>query len=273
MLSDDLPIYSQLPNCCRLSTFLMMINPEKNTQFKVFLEDLYNQLEYLNNQPIQEYQYSISINYLLLKSIGNNLIKEFIRKKDEDLVEYYMPIIDFDISNEQFSTDNLVRRRLFNEYLYTMKRNEDLKILFYLFGGKYYNQEQEIADPTRSLYFSKRDFKNKTSYEYKRKIIEDHFKNCSEVRKPCMALNISYHWVAISAIKEDILYIHNPLSSKLQTRNLKNLTESCRLYLFSYNKHEAFIHSKRLWNFLVEEIQMERQLNGVNNMTRTLKAR
>jgi hypothetical protein len=260
MEEDKLPFYSQLPNCCGLSTFLMMINPEKNTIFRLFLEDLYNEVEFLSKQSIKEYKYTIAINYLLLKSIGNNLIKEFIRKKDVELVEYYMPIIDFDISDEQFSNDNLVRGRLFNEYLYTMKRNEDLKILIYLFGGKYYIQEQEIADPTRSLYFSKRDFKNKTLYERKRKIIEDHFASASEDHQPCMALNSYYHWVAVSAIKGDELIIHNPMSRHFQTRKLKKLSESTRLYLFSYNKNEAFIHSRRLWNFLIDEIQMERQI-------------
>ena len=207
MQSDDLPFYSQLPNCCGLTTFLMMINPDKNTIFRLFLEDLYNEIDFLNNQSVKEYKYTISINYLLLKSIGNNLIKDFIREKDVELVDYYMPIIDFDISNEHFSNDNLVRKRLFNEYLYTMKRNEDLKILFYLFGGKYYIQDQEIADSTRSLYFSKRDFKNKMLYENKRKLIEDHFASASEEHQPCIALNSSYHWVAVSAIQEDSLFI------------------------------------------------------------------
>ena len=133
MQPDNLPFYSQLPNCCGLSTFLMMINPEENDKFKGFLENLYTLLKFLNKQRIKEYQYTIAINYLLLKSIGNNLIKEFIRKKDEELVEYYMPIIDFDLSHGKFSIDNLVRKGLFNRYLYTMKRNEDLKILIYFF--------------------------------------------------------------------------------------------------------------------------------------------
>jgi len=50
MHDDTLPFYSQLPNCCGLSTFLMMINPDKNITFKVFLENLYTQLEFLNKQ-------------------------------------------------------------------------------------------------------------------------------------------------------------------------------------------------------------------------------
>ena len=260
MHNDTLPFYSQLPNCCGLSTFLMMINPEKNINFKVFLENLYNQLEFLNKQSIKEYKYSIALNYLLLKSIGNNLIKDFIRKKDPELVEYYMPIIDFEIADYQFSKDNLVRRRLFRRHLYSMKKNEDLKILCYLFGGKYYNQEQEIADSTRSLYFSHMDYKNEALYEKKRKLIEDHFEIRSEVKQPCMALNVGYHWVAVAAINNNTLLIHDPLSPHLRSIKLYDLSESARLYLFSYNKNEAFIHSNQLWNLLIEEIQMERQI-------------
>jgi hypothetical protein len=255
-----MPFYGQLPNCCGLSTFLMMINPEKYRGFKIFLNHLYEKIEFLNNQKINEYKWTIAINYLLLKSVGYNIIRDFIYKKDPELVDYYMPIIHFDIANEQFSIDNLVKASFFNRYLYTMKRDKDLKILFYLFGGIYHEQEQEISDSTRSLYYTKKDFKEKAFIKRKTKIMIDHLLNNTGDKKPSIALNVGYHWVAIQSIKENTLYIHNPLSRNLKTMTInKRIPERYRFYLFSYNENDSFISSQKLMNFLDGEVEMESQ--------------
>ncbi|MHA1150646.1 MAG: hypothetical protein ACTSR8_20690 [Promethearchaeota archaeon] len=252
-----IPFYGQLPNCCGLSTFLMLINPPRNEKFKTILDDLYSHLQFLNKQSKKEFQWTIVINYLLLKSLGNNPLTDYLKTRDSDLVKYYMPIMHYELSNEKFSANNIIKRRLFNKYLYTMKTDRDLSILFYLFGGTYHPQQQEISDSTRSLYFSRIDFENKENLIQKINIIRKHMSIKFDV--PCIALNVGYHWVAVESIEDNILSIHNPLSRSLQHLKLeKNVPESYRFYLYTYNPKSAFVLKKKIKKFLISGIKEDK---------------
>ena len=136
----------------------MLINPEKNTKFKGFFDDTYEKISFLNKQPRKEFKWSVVIDYLLLKSLGNNLLKKFLSDKIPNIIEYYMPIIHHELKDANFSKHNIVSKRVLKKSLHTMRTDADLKILFRLFGGKYFPQEQENSDGTGGLYFTSKAF-------------------------------------------------------------------------------------------------------------------
>lgn len=254
---SNLPFYGQLPNCCGLSTYLMLINPPKNEVFKNILNEFYSHLQFLNKQSKEEFQWTIVINYLLLKSLGNNILTDYLKSRDSDLVDYYMPIMHYDLSDDKFSKTNHVKQRLFNRYLYTMKTDRDLSILFYLFGGTYHPQQQEISDSTRSLYFSRTDFDKKEKLIKKINIIKKHMNLRFDT--PCIALNVGYHWVAVDSIEDNVLIIHNPLSRSVQKLKLEqHVPESYRFYLYTYNPKDAFILKKNVKDFLLSIIEKDK---------------
>ncbi|TFG00980.1 MAG: hypothetical protein EU541_00830, partial [Promethearchaeota archaeon] len=89
------PSYRQLPNGCGLNTFLMLINPDKYTEFKSFLFNLYDEIEFITqtirsyHKRLKEYKWAIALNYLLLKVLGENELSEFIHRKYSEEFENY----------------------------------------------------------------------------------------------------------------------------------------------------------------------------------------
>jgi len=254
-----LPMYEQLSNCCGISTFLMLINPEKNNEFKAFLDNTYEKISFLNKQTRKEFKWSVVIDYILLKSIGNNLLKKFLNERVPDIVNYYMPIIHFKLKDKKFSNNNVVTRRILKKSLHTMREDTDLKILFNLFGGNYFPQEQETYDPTRALYFTSKDFfPNDSGLNKKLDLIKNHLLSENNSNIPCIALNFGYHWVAVNSIENDILGINNPLGSSPSRKQITHrIPENYRFYLFNYNQKKSFILKKEIKNFFESEIEKE----------------
>ena len=252
-------MYAQLSNCCGISTFLMLINPEKNTQFKEFLNGTYEKISFLSKQTRKEFKWSIVIDYILLKSLGDNLLNKFLREKIPDIVDYYMPIVHFKLKDKNFSNTNVVTRRIFKKSLYTMREDADLKILFNLFGGNYFPQEQEIYDPTRALYFTAKDFfPNNSEFKQKLDLMKKHLQSETNGIIPCIALNFGSHWVAVNSIDNDIIGINNPLGSSPSRKQInRGVPENYRFYLFNYNQKSSFILKKEVKKFLDSEIDKE----------------
>lgn len=252
-------MYGQLSNCCGISTFLMLINPEKNTKFKEFLDNTYEKISFLSKQTRKEFKWSVVIDYLLLKSLGDNLLKKFLSEKIPDIVDYYMPIVHYKLKDENFSNTNIISRRILKKSLHTMREDADLKILFYLFGGNYFPQEQETYDSTRGLYFTSKDFfPNNSGFKYKRDLIKKHLESEKDGNTPCIALNFGYHWVAMNSIDNDIIGINNPLgTSPSQKQITRGIPEHYRFYLFNYNQKNAFILQKDIKRFLDSDMERE----------------
>ncbi len=256
----SLPIYSQLPNCCGISTYLMLINPEKNPSFKKFLNKIYSKISFLKEEKRPEFKWSVVLDYILLKSVGNNILRKFLRRKIPNIVDYYMPIILFDVKDSKFSENNLVNRNILRKSLYTMRTDADLRILFNLFGGKFYPQEQEISDGTGGLYFTKKDFEGENpNYKSKLKIMNNHLIRKDGSQIPCIALNMGHHWVAIQdvEVQNDLLNINNPLGGRHTHHIGSSIPEYCRFYFFDYNPDKAFILSLEAEMFLISEIVKE----------------
>lgn len=253
-------MYGQLSNCCGISTFLMLINPKKNTKFKEFFDNTYEKISFLSNQTRKEFKWSVVIDYILLKSLGDNLIRKFLSEKIPDIIDYYMPIVHYKLKDKNFSNTNVVSKRILKKSLYTMREDADLKILFYLFGGMYFPQEQETYDPTRALYFTSKDFfPNNSGLKYKLDLMKNHLQSEEGGNIPCIALNFGYHWVAVNSIENGIIGINNPLgTSPSQKQITRGIPEHYRFYLFNYNQKKAFILKKDIKKFLNAVIENER---------------
>jgi len=226
--------------CCGLSTFLMLLNPEKNLQLRSFLNNFYEKVEFLNNQYIDEFKWSVAIDYLILKSIVDDHLKNYIYFKDPDIVEYYFPIKLYELKSYIFSNYGLITKKVFNYHLNKWKTNNDLKILFYLFGGTFYPQPQKFPDGTGSFYIDKNDVDCNNS-ETKRDIMNEHLIKSNDYEKFCIALNIrSFHWVAVNSVIDDIILINDPngVQSKFRFDNLSN---QFRFYFFSYDLRDSII--------------------------------
>jgi len=259
-LTMSLPLYSQLPNCCGISTYLMLINPEKNLHFKKVLNSIYSKIRFLKKEKKPEFKWSVVLDYILLKSVGKNILRKYLYRKIPNIVEYYMPIIHFDVKNEGFSNNNLVSRYVLRKSLFTMRTDADLKILFYLFGGRFYPQEQEISDGTGGLYFTKRDFEGEHQhYKTKLNIMKDHLQQKKHNQIPSIALNMGHHWVAIQdvEVQNDLLVINNPLGGRHTYQIRNSIPDYYRFYLFDYNPEKSFILSLETEFFLNSEIVKE----------------
>lgn len=225
--------------CCGLSSFLMLINPEKNAQLRTFLNNFYENIKFLKNTQIDEFKWSVVVDYLILKSIFDQDLKDHIRSKDPDIVDYYFPIKLYELKKYPFSRNGLLTKDVFNYHLHKWKTNYDLKILFYLFGGTYYPQPQKYPDGTGSLYFEK----NATSEsETKLDIMKAHLKKSNDNKSFCIALNIrSFHWVAVNFILDDNTILINDPSGGQITLKVDRLSSQHRFYLFSYDLSESII--------------------------------
>ena len=243
----------------------MLINPEKHFGYKWFFDNLFYKIRFFKRQKCAEYRSSVVLDYLLLKSLGDNILRSFLRNQIPDIVDYYMPIIPFQLKDTRFSQNNLVSPHILRNSLYTMRTDADLKIYFSLFGGSFQAQEQETADGTGGLYFTKNDFKDgKAGYKAKIRIMKEHLKGEESSKIPCIALNVGHHWVAIQGIKDsdNVLIINNPLGGRQQRRITRSTPEHHRFYLFHHDPMNAFVLSKSVEGFLSSEIAREKDLFG-----------
>ncbi|MBD3339455.1 MAG: hypothetical protein GF353_10120 [Candidatus Lokiarchaeota archaeon] len=188
-------------------------------------------------------------------------MNEYLNREHPEIVQYYVPITFFNIGDESFSKTNLVTRQIIKNYLYQMRTDIDLKILFKLFGGRFFPQNQEIYDGTGGLYFTEKDFKgDRDGFKAKISILSNHLYR-NNFKTPCIALNKEHHWVAIQEVKkkEEIIVINNPLGFRSHIQLNKNIPESYRFYLFDHNQDNAFILINDVVNFLNREIKRERK--------------
>ncbi len=239
-------------NTCGISTFLMLINPEKNRKFRNLFERVYEKISFLMKSNQNEFQWSITIAYLLLKSMGSNLMRDYLHERNPEIVDYYMPIVHYKIGDNKFHETNKITKRILKSHLYTMREDPDFKILFYLFGGDYYPQKQDIWDGTGALYFIQNDFeKDCLNCKKKFKILKDHLKGQKDGKTNCIALNLGFHWVAVNSIENGNLVLHNSLSRSPRIIKInREILESYRFYLFSYHEQEAFILKEEALDFL-----------------------
>lgn len=261
------PSYRQLPNGCGLNTFLMLINPDNHTDFKDFLFELYDNIDFITqdikkfHKRLDEYKWAISLNYLLLKILGENPFSNFLCKEYSDEFENYQLVNLFELKNNlkrklrglsddqrqkaiSFFDNFLIKPLVFTANLYEMRTNLDLKMLFSLFGGESITLPQYNKDGTGAIFFERSDFHQDSSVgEEKIKLLKDHLRNTSDSQIHCITLNRGYHWTPVRSL------------SNLST---KYISSSYRYYLFKYNPKKAYILKPEVSEFLTSEIKNER---------------
>lgn len=229
-----------------LSSFLMLINPEKNAQLRTFLNGFYENIKFLKKTQLDEFKWSVVVDYLILKSIFDQDLKNHIRSKDPDIIDYYFPIKLYELKSYPFSRNGLLTKNVFNYHLHKWKTNNDLKILFYLFGGTYYPQPQKFPDGTGSLYF---ETNSNSEAETKLEEMKTHLKMSNDNESFCIALNIrSFHWVAVNSILDDnCVLINDPNGGQIKLK-VDRISSQNRFYLFSYDLRESIILNSKILN-------------------------
>ncbi|MHA1147333.1 MAG: hypothetical protein ACTSR8_03725 [Promethearchaeota archaeon] len=289
-----LPIYRQLPQGCGLSTFLMLINPERNQKVKIFLDQLFEDIKFLtyafkpNYLEVAEFRWSIALGYLLLKCFGNNLISRYLSDKLGEIYDTYKLIFIQKIKNVDtselrrlpiefielylsFFETGLINPFVLRRELLLLREDVDLKSLFSIFGGNFYPQEQEIPDGTGALYFTKNDKKNDAANYYSKiDILKAHLANFQNGNIPCIAVNTGGHWVAVSSIEEKRIILNNPSSRKpVKISITRHIPEIFRFYLFDYRPRDAFILKNDFTEFL--QLNIEKEQKNLQNFIEILK--
>jgi len=262
----------------------MLINPEENIKFKEILNELYEKCEFLvpvlslKARMLDEYKWSIVLDYLLIKSLGENILNSYLIER---IPEYFDVFVAFTLPALQDPENKVVKRlpeafkdiyfSFFEDYLinpyilrkslFTMRTAADLNILFTLFGGEFFPQEQEIYDGTGSLYFTKKDFQPGSNMSKKKiEILNTHLQNNENEGINVIALNLGHHWVAINSINDTLISFNDPNSGRTgKLRINKRTPDRYRFYLYNYKIESALILKKHIKAFLIFEIEDEQE--------------
>ncbi|MFO8018919.1 MAG: hypothetical protein R6U96_09810 [Promethearchaeia archaeon] len=146
----------------------------------------------------------------------------------------------------------------------------ELKVLFYLFGGKPVQYNNELVDITGGLYFERKDFKFRTdTAEKKLGLIEKHLNRDSERLHFPIAANFENHWVAINSIEGDRISFNDPAVGKKRWGKIsKRIPESYRFYFFKYNPESIELFKPKYQTYINSEV--EEELRKVKTFTKRL---
>ena len=267
----------------------MLIDPETHGKLRDILDRVYHDVQFLIPKlsmrvgGVKEYKWAVSLAYLLLKTLGQNPLSEFL-KREAPFFENY-PIVKthelqssisggsdpfqspFSEWHDSFFESNLVNPRVLRKNLFTMRTDVEMKILFRLFGGKFLPQEQEILDGTGALYFPKKKFKAKR--DQKLENLREYLASSKEEWIPRIALNLGSHWVALTEVKGKKIYFHDPMSGRSRRIKVKRRNASFfRFYLFRFNPEKAFVLKDEMKRFIQQET--DKELKNVQSFTKGL---
>jgi len=259
----------------------MLINPEKNTTIKEFLEGFFKKMKFLVldlKYNKKEFRWSYVLEYFLLKSLANNKLSEHLSKEIPELLENSKILIKSELKKKKdtdFIVNSELRKKTLDSYfktglenpfiirnhLYSIKHDYELRILFSLFGGKYLSQE--LSDLSGFFYFTNEDLKdiNSERFTLKYQAIKNHIEKSPN---HCIAINSSYHWLAlISALKigkDHILILNDPNKTKQIKKKIskRKLSDKDIFYFFKYDLKNAIILSEEIKEFLEKELSKEK---------------
>ncbi len=279
-----------MENTCGLSSFLMCIMPDVNLEFKLFLDELFDNIEFhIPNlfdeiESLNEYKWSVALEYILLKCLGSNILSPLIEKKLARFYENYKILTNFKLQDREhedlffmpdyildhyfdFFDSFLVNPYILNRSLFSMKTDKDIRMLFTLFGGKFHPHES--PDGTGALFFTESDFKSTTSGD-KLKLLNDHLNNLNEEKVPCILLNLEQHWVTVNTIQGNSVYFNDPYTGELDMVEInQNFLEGNRFYLYYLKPESAIILRPDIKRFLLTEAS--REFKNVQKFTESVK--
>ena len=263
----------------------MLIDPEENSKFKKFMNDFFEEIEFLiprltqKGKLLKEYKWTVVINYLLLKIMGDNLLSEQLREKlPEFFLEDYQVHIIHKLKNENSRIIRRLAQRFKNYYysffdsflinpyvlerdLNTMKKDVDLRILFALFGGIYIHQTHDTLGSKGEIFFSREDFEGEGKpYSEKIQLLYEHLEKSGNKTASSIILNINSHWVSVTSIDKEksLVFFNDPKSGRESKIKINKKTPPAFLfYLYEYNPDEALILKDGVMEFLVKESEKE----------------
>ncbi|MGQ4872881.1 MAG: hypothetical protein ACP6IY_02295 [Promethearchaeia archaeon] len=272
----------------------MLIDPEKNKEFKNFLNFTYKEIEFLlpkfslHRNLRDEFKWSAVLTYFLLKTLGTNILQDYVSKglsKIYESYDNYKVLIETNLSNphnkiyrhypevfqdfyNSFFDTYLVNPYILEFYLYQLRTALELKVLFILFGGKFLPQKLEFSNGKGALCFNKNDFKgNSMTYLEKINIIEEHLKS-KDNEISCIAVNLGMHWTALNSIKDNSIILNDPASGRTKRIKInKRVPSTYSFYLFKYNPRSAYILKNEVREFIEEETEKE-----LKNLKKFLKS-
>ena len=270
----------------------MLINPEKNTTVKKFLEGFFQKMKFLvldHKDNRKEFRWSLVLEYILLKSLANNKLSNHLSKEIPELLENSKILIKSELKKEKdtdFIVNSELRKNSLDSYfktglenpfiirnhLYSIKHDYELRILFSLFGGKYLSQK--LSDLSGFFYFTNDDLKdlNGERFILKYQAIKNHIEKGPN---HCIAINSSYHWLAlISALKigkDHLLILNDPNKTKQIKKKIskRKFSDKDLFYFFKYDLKNAIILTEEIKEFLEKELSKEKNL--LINLLRMIK--
>lgn len=262
----------------------MLIDPERNKRFRDFLNFVYDAIEFLlpkfslHHHLKNEYKWSAVLDYLLLKTLGQNLLMDCVSEglsKIYESYEDYKVLIETNLLNPRnkiyrnypkifqefynsFFDNYLINPYILEFNLYQLRTSLELKVLFILFGGKFLPQKLEFSNGKGAICFNKKDFKGTPPiYLEKLKIIENHL-NSENDEIPAVAVNLGLHWTALDSIRDNAVILNDPAHGKDKRIKInKKIPSNYSFYLFKYNPKNAFILKEEVKSFIEEETEKE----------------
>ncbi|MHA1270935.1 MAG: hypothetical protein ACTSPY_14165 [Candidatus Helarchaeota archaeon] len=236
----DIPHYRQLYNTCGLSSLLMISIPEKNGNLQYLLDDICKLIG-VSTEFNRSLNWQLACGYLLLKISFNRILGWHLRK--EFGIDYYnfkillnnqifqkIQISEAKGDIKKVSALNLflkrriIRKKTLRVYMDDMKTNLELKLLAYLFGGRFIPNTNS-NDGTGCYTFKK---KNKKDLKFINEMIDDG-----------LILGLYNHWMPIKDIyKNDqnsyVLSVNDPLGNQ-KVIEMNRLTQDHRFYHYKFD--------------------------------------
>lgn len=235
----EIPHYGQLYNTCGLSSLLMISNPE-NSNLQYLLDDI---CEYLGVSTTfnRALNWQLACSYLLLKMSFNRILGYQLRKTFGTNYDNYKILLNNQIRQKiyfyedrenkeivsnlnTFLDSRIIRKKTLRVFMDDMKTNLELKLLAYLFGGKFINNNNS-NDGTGCHFFKKKNKKTR--------------KRLMEMINDGLMLGLFNHWMAVKDLRKNdqneyIIAINDPL----RNRNfilLNEIDENHRFYHYEFN--------------------------------------
>jgi hypothetical protein len=219
----------------------MVSNPEKNSNLQYLLDDIC-ELIGVSTEFNRSLNWQLACGYLLLKSsfnriIGYRLRKEFnydymnfkilLNNQIEQKANFYSNKGDLRIESalKTFMEHRIIRRKTLRVFMDDMKTNLELKILAFLFGGRFIPNEKS-NDGTGCYTFKK---KNKKTVMKLDELINDG-----------LILGLFNHWIAVKNVFKGengdfIIDINDPLHDRKNIL-LNDINENYRFYHYDFDE-------------------------------------
>ncbi|GAB4322290.1 MAG: hypothetical protein Kow0069_26930 [Promethearchaeota archaeon] len=284
---DDMPRFRQLPNACGLSSLLMALRPFSRG-IDAALDRAWELIGGLFHVRWRrrEFLWSRVLEYVLLKCVQDNELREKLKMDLADLPDVYgafVPVLHYNLQEVQaflmkrlgeerveplvrrFYEEGVVYEELVTKRLLEMKRDPELKILACVFGCRFVPWPGS-TDGTGSLFFTKEDVasykKGEASAEFEEKVA--FLKEAVENKDPLL-LGATHHWLAVKHLHtfegRHFLTVHDPASGKELRVPLERASERDRFYRFAYD--EALMRENVGLALRVVERDSKRELAAV----------